>query len=407
MNIGAKRITVLAGGFLMLLALGIVYAWGVFVGPLEKQFGWTRAETSFAFSLLLIGFSMGVMAMGIIVKRLSCRSIIRLAALLMSGGMLLTSMAESIVMLYITYSLAVGMSVGMVYNTAISVVPRWYPEKKGFITGLLLMGYAFSASLLGPLCQLLLNSLGVASTFRVLACINFCVLIACSFIISTPSEDMAARLPQAEHTGAVRSGGRDYTPQQMLRTREFSIYFLLITFWVFVALSYLNHTVPALTGELFLATSSAALVVSAMSICNGVSRPMFGKVYDVIGLRKTFLIVSAVFFLGSVAAVCGLSFGSPALLIAGACISMLGYGGQAALTPTATREVFGEKYFSINYSFMALIGITGSFGPSIIGFIQMIRQSYDMAFLFIAAICLIHVAASFFLVYLRKEQPSA
>lgn len=407
MNISVKRITVLTGGFLMLLALGIVYAWGVFVGPLEKQFGWTRAETSFAFSLLLIGFSMGVMVMGVIVRHFSYRNIIRMAAVLMGGGMLLTSVVESIYLLYITYSIAVGMSVGMVYNTAISVVPRWYPEKKGFITGLLLMGYAFSASLLGPLCQLLLNSLGVSSTFRVLACINFCVLILCSFMISTPSEELVSHLPQSEAATTITCRARDYTPREMLRTREFYIYFILITFWVFVALSYLNHMVPALTGELSLAPSSAALVVSAMSICNGLSRPMFGKIYDVIGLRRTFLIVSVVFFLGSLAVIGGLSFGNPVMLIAGACITMLGYGGQASLTPTATREVFGEKYFSINYSFMALIGITGSFGPSIVGFIQMINQGYGMAFTFIAAICLIHVVASFFLVYLKKEQPCA
>lgn len=384
MDILKKRYVYVAIGFLMMLVLGVGYAWSIFVGPLQNTFHWTVAQTSLAFTMLLIAYSCGCIVTGILSRRMRYKNIVRLAAVFMGGGMFLTSLADNIIMLYVTYSVCVGLAIGMVYNTVISILPRWFPEKEGGITGLLLMGYALSTSIFGPLCQRLLANLGVQSTFVILAVIDFAVLAIGSFFMHTPMPEEQAKLPAPLAAKQRRSSASDKTPRDMLRSKVFYLYFCLVTFLVMISLAYLNHVAPALETGLAVSAATAAVVVSAMSLCNGFARPLFGIIYDHIGMRATLLIVVSIYLSMSWITWLGMQSGSVPVSIVGACGLLFGYGAQGAIIPSITRELFGEKYFSLNYSIMSLFGITGSVGPSIAGLLQTSSGSYTFAFLVLA-----------------------
>lgn len=368
----------------MMLVLGIGYAWSIFVGPLQNTYHWTVAQTSLAFTLLMIAYSGGCIVTGILSRRIRYTTIVRIAAVFMGGGMFLTSLADNIIMLYVTYSVCVGLAIGMVYNTVISILPRWFSEKEGGITGMLLMGYALSTSIFGPLCQRLLAGLGVQSTFMILAVIDFIVLAIGSFFMRTPTPEQQAELPSAPARKQRRSSAGDKTPRDMLRSKVFYIYFCLVTFLVMISLAYLNHVAPALETGLAVSAAAAAVVVSAMSLCNGFARPIFGIIYDHIGMRATLLIVVTIYLSMSWVTWLGLESGSAVVAILGACGLLVGYGAQGAIIPSVTRDLFGEKYFSMNYSIMSLFGITGSVGPSIAGLLQTASGSYTFVFLVLA-----------------------
>ncbi|NLW25798.1 MAG: OFA family MFS transporter [Clostridia bacterium] len=384
MNITLKRYLYVVNGFIILLVLGIGYAWSVFVGPLENHYGWGRAQTSLAFTILMISFALGNLMTGILSRKIPHKRIVQISSVAMGGGMFLTSMVSSIQLLYFTYSIAVGLSIGMVYNAVVSITPRWFPEKQGTITGVLLMAYALSASILGPVCQFMLARIGVPFTFVTLAIIDFLVLFVGSFNLVAPTTKQKELLPQAAARKKNEGIKTEINHWQMLRSKEFYIYFILTVFFISIALSYLNHVVPALENDLLLSAETAALVVSAMSISNGLARPVFGVFYDKTGLTLSLTTLSFIYIFATWTTYFGLWSRTTSLMIIGACGVLFGFGGQGALMPTITRNLFGEKNFSMNFSIVSLVGIVGSVGPSIIGIIQAAHGNYQLAYLMLA-----------------------
>jgi len=133
-----------------------------------------------------------------------------------------------------------------------------------------------------------------------------------------------------------------------------------------------------------LSAETAALVVSAMSISNGLARPVFGVFYDKTGLTLSLTTLSFIYIFATWTTYFGLWSRTTSLMIIGACGVLFGFGGQGALMPTITRNLFGEKNFSMNFSIVSLVGIVGSVGPSIIGIIQAAHGNYQLAYLMLA-----------------------
>ncbi len=390
MNIQKKRYGYVAVSFLMLLLLGIAYAWSIFIGPLEQTYGWSRTQTSLAFTILMVGFSLGGLLMGILVKRFGYARLVKTAAVCVGLGMILTAFTSSIVVLYITYSLLAGIGIGMIYNAVVSVVPLWFPERRGMITGLLLMGYAISTSVLSPVCQFLLSEFGPRRTFLILGIVDMVVFLIGSLFIKVPKEEEQKALPQSSAM-AGQMVKNSLNPNEMLHTRTFYLYFMGSNFLVMSALCYLNHVAPALESEFSMPAATVAYVVSAMSLCNGVARPLVGQVFDQFGMKKALLGLSGIYAASAVIACAAFRSGSAALMIVAACGLLFGYGCQGAGLPIVTRTLYGEKYFSMNYSIISLVSLTASIGPSIMGAVQTAEGSYQSGFMMVALFTFISV----------------
>ncbi len=155
-------------GIVLFLFLGLLYAWSLFIVPLEKEFGWTRTQTSLIFTISIIFFCLGGIAGGFITGRKSPGFTILISAVLLLCGFAASSQIKSLTAIYITYGVISGFGIGLSYNAVISTVTRWFPEKPGVISGFLLMGFGLGGMLLGSTANSLIKAIGWRETFLLL-----------------------------------------------------------------------------------------------------------------------------------------------------------------------------------------------------------------------------------------------
>jgi len=125
------------GGVSMNLALGSLYAWSVFVLPLEKEFGWTRAQTSWVFTIAVVVFAASFVLAGRIQDTRGPRLCAAIGGTLAGAGFILSSMTSSLLFLYIAFGVVVGIGNGFGYSVPMPVASKWFPDKRGLVVGLM------------------------------------------------------------------------------------------------------------------------------------------------------------------------------------------------------------------------------------------------------------------------------
>src|SRR6266566_1578154 len=213
-----NRWRVVIGGMSMNLALGSLYAWSVFVLPLEKEFGWTRAQTSWVFTIAIVTFALTFILAGRIQDKLGPRPCALIGALLVSIGFFLASMTTSLFFLYVVFGLIVGAGNGFGYATPIPVASKWFPDKRGLVVGLMVGGYGASSAIIGPIATRWIDSMGWRPTFQVLGVVFFVLGMVGTWLMVNPPAGYqpAGWKPLHSSAGAQRSG-RDYSTSEMLR----------------------------------------------------------------------------------------------------------------------------------------------------------------------------------------------
>lgn len=392
MPLKAKRYLYLLNGVLLLLLLGVGYAWSIFVGPLEAWFGWSRTQTSLAFTLNIIFFAVGVICCGILCRYFHYERIAQLAGILLAGGFILTTQVKEIWQLYVTYSVICGTSVGMCYSAIISTLPLWFRDKTGFATGTLIMGYALSTTLLGPVCQKLLSSLGWQITFLILGIVDLVVIVAGGFFIRMPKAKEFEQLPEPSLASVVNR--RSVPTKEMLKSPTFYFVFVYIVALGSVGLSVINHITPLLTGELGMAAATAAIVVSIGSLFNGFGRLAVGVIFDKIGGIATTRLLSTT----NVVVVVMMYFAYRSqylpLLIVAVCASLFLFGGNSSTIPNVTRGLYGDEHFASNYSIVMLNSVFSPIPTSIVGVLQESTGTYEYMFYLLGACALIAVVGA-------------
>lgn len=384
-----KRYLYLLNGVLLLLLLGVGYAWSIFVGPLESWFGWSRTQTSLAFTLNLIFFAVGVIVCGMLSRHFHYERIAQLAGLMLAGGFLLTTRVEEIWQLYITYSVICGTGVGMLYSAIISTLPLWFRDKTGLATGILIMGYALSTTLLGPICQKLLSTYGWKATFFALGLVDLIVIEIGGFFIRMPKAKEFAELPEPPVKAGISSA--NVTTKEMLKSPTFYFVFIYIVALGSVGLSVINHMSPLLTGELGMTAATAAMVVSVGSLFNGFGRLACGVIFDKIGSVATTRLLSTT----NVFVVLLLYFAYkmeilPMMIIL-MCAALFLFGGNSSTIPSITRGLYGEEHFASNYSVVSLNSLFSSIPTSIVGMLQVQTGTYEYMFYLLGACALVAV----------------
>ena len=150
------RFIYIATAFVALLFMGLIYAWSLFVEPIETDFGWERAQTSLIFTLSMISFSVGMVVAGIIEQRFSPRIVMVATAIIIAGGFIAAAQTTTLLWIYITYGIIVGFGVGVGTDCVMSVAVKWYPDKQGIASGGMLMGFGMGALVLGSLASALI-----------------------------------------------------------------------------------------------------------------------------------------------------------------------------------------------------------------------------------------------------------
>ena len=374
-------------GFATLLFMGVGLAWSIFVVPVETLFGWTRAQTSLVFTINILCFSVGSILAGILSKHFKYQHILKLAAILIALGFILSGSVKEVWQLYLTYGVIAGSGIGMGYNCIISSCPIWMPEKSATATGLLLMGYALSTAIFGPVLNTLINSVGIVNTFRILGALCGSCIFFFSFFIRIPTLEEASQLPQAPKKSTSKES---IITSDMIKMPVFWVYLVISMIFAGVGLVITNHNAPILTEDLLMSASSASLIISIVSITNGVARFCWGMLFDKLGVQKCITMIGIFSILTIGGVYLGYQTKSLVLYIISACLVMVVYGGNATTSPAIIRSLFGNRTFSLNFSVASLNAIPASFIPTIIGSLQTINNSYSLPFILLLGVCVLN-----------------
>lgn len=184
-----NRWRVVVGALLIQLCLGAIYAWSVFRKPLEASLNITPTQASLPFSFVLIFFSIAMIFGGRLQDRLGPRTVALIGGLLLSAGMLMASFATDIVSLVLAYGCLSGIGIGFAYVCPISAGIKWFPDKRGLITGLTVFGFGAGAFIVGPVARALIDSVGVSVTFRFLSLAYLVLIILGALLLRNPPQD--------------------------------------------------------------------------------------------------------------------------------------------------------------------------------------------------------------------------
>ena len=391
----SNRYLSLAVGTIMMVLLGLIYAWSIFVAPLEAEFGWSRAETSFTFTLSISFFVLGLIANGFLAKKLTARTTLLIAAAGMLAGFALCSRVEALWGLYIAYGVLVGFSVGIANNSLVSTLVKWFPGKTGTASGVLMMGFGIGGMVLGPVATGLMASIGWRQTFLIFG-IGFAVIIALgSLTVKLPPADFApaAAGPGKANPNPDRSGG------EVLRRPSFWLYIGWFTLVMAGGLIVIGHAAP-FAGELGASAVTAATLAGVLSLCNGLGRILPGFTYDRLGLRRSMFLTTAYLVVAAALLTSAALTGSLSLLVLGFVFAGFSYGGGPTTSSTFASGFYGMKHFSMNYALVSAGMIPGALlGPYLAGVLRTSSGGYLSSFV---AMLIFGVAAVAFVALIRK-----
>jgi len=369
-------------GFFSMLFAGIIYAWSILKSPLVDEFGWNPSELAFNFTLSLCFFCIGGVFASFIIKAIKLRFTVMLAGVLTAAGFILTAAnTGSLTSLYFSYGFMCGLGVGMAYNTVISSINAWYPDKKGVSSGVMMMGFGLSTLIFGNIANVLINmdGFGWRNTYIALGIAIGAVLIATSFLISTPGPD--TKFPEARKKADNEPGiGRDFTVVEMVKRMSFWKFFVFHMLLVAVGSSVISFAMD-LSITVGAGDSLAAFLVGVLAVCNGLGRILTGLIFDSLGRKRTLFLSAVTNITASAVLFLAVSMVSLPVGIIGLCMAGLGYGSNPTMCAGFTMEFYGRQNFNQNFGVMILILIPSSFFATLSNYLLQATGSYQPAFL--------------------------
>ena len=275
------RFIYIATAFVALLFMGLIYAWSLFVEPIETDFGWERAQTSLIFTLSMISFNVGMVVASIIEQRFSPRIVMVATAIIIAGGFIAT-----LPWIYITYGITVGFGVGVGTDCVMSVAVKWYPDKQGIASGGMLMGFGMGAMLLSPLVTVLLGKLSWQTTFLILGVVFGVVMLAVALIMKLSPAEFAASVQSASNGAQPHEQKHDYSAVEMIKTRSFQLAFLWLILVSSGGLGLISQAVPA-AEEVLSATGMDAAAPAGACHASNLDRLLRPRILGVFGRSRS------------------------------------------------------------------------------------------------------------------------
>ncbi len=345
-----------AAAVFMQVLLGVIYSWSIFRGPLAQLHGWSNAQTIAPYRYSLLAFAAGMILAGMWQDRKGPRIVASVGGLLLGTGCLLASFNGSTVTgLVLSYGIVAAVGVGFAYVTPIAVCIKWYPDRRGMIVGLAVMGFGLGPLLFGPLLESLIGfdptqfALTIPRTFLILSAVFYVGVIGAAQLYRVPPPGWKPEGWSA--AGGARASGIDVGPGRMLATWQFYALWVLYFLGTSVGLTAIGEATPLLkqmAGSTAIMSAGAALGV--MSIFNGLGRLGWGSVSDKLGRKAATLCMCAVSALACLVFLRTATGFTP--LLTGLCMVAFSYGGYLALMPSFTADFFGAKNVGANYGLL-------------------------------------------------------
>jgi len=385
-----NRWTIAVAGVFLQVALGAVYAWSVFRVPLAKQFGWSISEVTLTFTISI--FVLGVAAFfgGLWLNRKGPRIVALTGGFLYGAGVFLASFSDhKLWWLYLTYGVIGGIGVGFSYIVPVAVLVKWFPDRRGLITGVAVGGFGAGALITAPVATRLIQSVGVLPTFAYLGIAFLLVTVASGFFMQNPPDGWRPEGWSATGTQVSQRSNRDYTLSQALRTWQWWALWLLLFLNTSAGISIISQESPLFQELGRVSAVTAASLVGVASIGNALGRVFWAWASDSITRRTTF----AVMFLAQVALFWALpNINSAGVLTFVVFVVLMCYGGGFGTMPAFAADYFGSKNVGPIYGLMLTAwGFASAFGPLLIAYMRQADGTYRQALHVIAGVMALSV----------------
>jgi len=414
-NLEMKRWWIAVAAVVMQLCLGTVYAWSIFKKPMMSAHGWSETQTQGAFMIYAAVFALSVATGGVLVDKKGPRFVGTIGGILFGTGLLLAGLANihaNVWLLYLAYGIIAGMGGGFGYVTPIATLIRWFPDKRGLVTGLAVMGYGFGSFIMGNAGPSLIMKIGIAHTFFCWGALSLCLVMGSVMVLRNPPEEWT---PSGSNHSieSMHTTQGSFTFRRAVRTPQFWILWLMMLVIISAGLGLISQLSPMSQDVMTLAAAgtldqdrmkiiviASGGVVALASVFNGIGRLFWAWISDAAGRKWVF----AALFLTQAAGYIVLAHtGQVILFTAAACCILACYGGSLASMPAFVADEFGPanigKIYGAIFTASALAGILG---PYIFAISKEVTTSFSTA-LYIESALL--VAGFVLTITFRRPQP--
>ena len=394
-----NRWIVLAGGVLVQLAIGAVYAWSTFskaiqADPSALELSKVQATIPFevAIGMIFVGTFLG----GRIQDRRGPRIVALVGVTVYSAGIMLASLARDasdLWLLILGYGVLGGFGLGLAYIVPIAMLQKWFPDKRGLITGIAVGGFGFGAVITSPVAQRMIEGSADYQRYptKVFLWLGIAYLIAGllgASVFRNPPEGYATASSSgaAEKTDTKNAAGRDFSPQEALSTPQWYMLTLILTISVTAGISLISVAAGTATDIAGFSAAGAATLVGIMGLFNGGGRILWAAISDRVGRRPAFMGILGIQGLALLA----IPHASSAVAFYVLCALVYTcYGGAFGTMPSTAGDFFGVKHSGAIYGLM-LVGwsIGGIIGPLLISWLIGEDQSYALGFTVVGVIAL-------------------
>jgi MFS transporter, OFA family, oxalate/formate antiporter len=378
-------------GFFMQMALGAVYAWSVFRTPLMERFHWSISQVTLTFTICILVCGFSAFLGGLWLNRSgNPRKVALTGGFLYGLGVFLSSYsANGLWWLYLSYGVIGGLGLGAGYIIPIAVLVKWFPDRRGLITGVAVGGFGAGALITAPLATLFIKSMGVLNTFAYLGIIYLVVVMAAAFFMKNPP---AGWQPEGWTPSAIQvsqRATRDYKLGEALRTWQWWALWLMLFLNVTAGISLISQEAPIFREIARVTVIEAGAMVGIVSIGNAIGRIFWAATSDIITRRWTFGIM---FLLQAVMLWEMPGIVSPTSLTLVAFAVLMCYGGGFGTMPAFAADYFGSKNVGPIYGLMLTAwGFSSAFGPLLMAQLRETEGNYSHGLRIIACVMAVSV----------------
>jgi len=371
-------------GTVLQLVLGTVYAWSFFQKPIMAQFGWTNVQVMWIFSMAICFLGLAAAWGGMNLPKHGPKKLATLGVILYGAGYLIGAWAmslKSLPVFYLGYGVVGGIGLGLGYVTPVATAAKWFPDKKGFITGMVVMGFGLGAlimsKVIAPIVMAAVDKQIVPSFVYIGIVLLVLGLPAALLMKNPPAGYVPAGYTPPVQSAASKSGEAAMTARSAIMSGKFGRMWLIFFFNITAGIMFIGLQSPMLQDILkrtspamdtaALATAGATLIAIS-SLFNGIGRFFWGGTSDRIGRIQTFRLIlgSQVLVFAALTVI-----GSPWLFGILVCYVLLCYGGGFGTMPSFVLDVFGARLMPVVYgTILTAWSAGGIVGPQIAAFIK-------------------------------------
>ena len=426
-----NRWIIVIGAIMIQVALGAIYAWSAFTTPLQgtieipSEFSFLKTQTQAIFSAGLATFAIFTIIGGRLQKKYGPKKIALLGGILLGLGYIIAGfVGANFILKLIGIGIIGGAGIGLAYVVPIGVGIKWFPDKKGLVSGLAVAGFGFGAfiwillarppSILG--CQGLISIQNgiytienIDSAFRIYGIIFFFLVLLGALIMKNPPKDWKPKnwKPiEEEIIDSKKTKSNSFLPKEMLKTKQFYLIWIMFFIGALAGLmvigniqNFAKNPIEGFIGYGFSQSEAFDFAVIGAAVClpifNGIGRIVWGQISDKISRKKA--IISMCILQGIMMSLFFFTTSNPISFYIVASLIGFNFGGNFALFPSATADSFGAENVGLNYGYVfTSYGIGGIIGPILAGAVQDAGFSFLYAFIPSAIMCFIAALLAIF-----------